>query len=101
MLDPAGVSQGSIMPSYSWLEEQTIDKTLTAGKIKALRTVGVPYEKGYEDIANEDLDKQANKIKANLKSEGVEVMQDAEIVALIAYLQRLGKDIKADKTAAN
>ena len=101
MLDPAGVSQGSIMPAYTWLEEQSIDKSLTAGKISALRTIGVPYEKGYEGTANADLEKQAKKISDNLKTEGIEVRDDAEIVALIAYLQRLGTDIKAGKTAGN
>ncbi len=99
MLAPDAVSTGSIMPPYPWLFQQVIDKSLTAGKIRALRTVGVPYEKGYEDLANEDLDKQANQITANLKADGIETMPEAEIVALIAYLQRLGKDIKGEKVA--
>jgi cytochrome c oxidase cbb3-type subunit I/II len=30
-------------------------KIRTAGKIKAMRTIGVPYEEGYEDVANDDL----------------------------------------------
>lgn len=85
------------MPSYPWLFEQVIDKSLTAGKIKALRTVGVPYEPGYEDVATTDLEKQAAKISENLKMEGYEVVPEAEIVALISYLQRLGMDIKAEK----
>jgi cytochrome c oxidase cbb3-type subunit I/II len=97
MLAPDAVSTGSIMPAYPWLFEQSIDKNLTAGKIRALRTVGVPYEDGYESQANEDLDKQAAEIAASLKADGIEVMPEAEIVALIAYLQRLGKDIKVEK----
>jgi cytochrome c oxidase cbb3-type subunit I/II len=87
------------MPAYPWLFEQTIDKGATAGKIAALRTIGVPYEAGYEATANDDLDKQAKRITENLQLEGIEVSQDAEIIALIAYLQRLGKDIKAQPTA--
>jgi cytochrome c oxidase cbb3-type subunit I/II len=74
-----------------------IDKDLTAGKIKALRTVGVPYNEGYENIANDDLNRQASQITDNLNADGIEVPSDAEIVALIAYLQRLGKDIKGEK----
>ena len=95
MLDPGSVSAGSIMPPYPWLFEQMIDKEETAGKISALRTVGVPYQPRYEEIANQDLDRQAQKIANNLKAQdGIEVAKEAEIVALIAYLQRLGIDIK-------
>ncbi len=99
MLAPDAVSTGSIMPPYPWLFEQTIDKNQTAKKISALRKVGVPYEEDYESVANDELDKQATEIVSNLKGEGIEVMPETEIVALIAYLQRLGKDIKAEKTA--
>jgi cytochrome c oxidase cbb3-type subunit I/II len=99
MLAPDAVSTGSIMPAYPWLFEQSIDKDLTAGKINAMRAVGVPYEEGYQDEANRDLDKQAGSIVSSLKADGIEVADDAEIVALIAYLQRLGTDIKAEKTA--
>lgn len=101
MLTPQEVSTGSIMPAYPWLYEQLIDKSLTAGKIKALRTVGVPYADGYEEVASEELDKQALKIAARLKTEGYETQPEAEIVALIAYLQRLGIDIKGEKMAEN
>ncbi|MBN8653621.1 MAG: cytochrome-c oxidase, cbb3-type subunit I [Cytophagales bacterium] len=101
MLTPGEVSTGSIMPAYPWLYEQQIDKGLTAGKISALRTIGVPYAEGYEEVANDELDTQANKIVAGLKLEGLETASDAEIVALIAYLQRLGTDIKLNETAQN
>jgi len=59
----------------------------------------VPYAEGYEETANADLTKQASAIAENLTMEGLEVTPETEIVALIAYLQRLGKDIKAEKTA--
>jgi cytochrome c oxidase cbb3-type subunit I/II len=97
MLTPQEVSTGSIMPAYPWLYEQEIDKSSTAAKINALRTVGVPYAEGYEDTANDDLDKQAQRIVDGLQLEGYETTKEAEIVALIAYLQRLGADIKAEK----
>lgn len=102
MYRPDAVSQGSIMPSYKWLFEQKIDKELTAKKIAALRTIGVPYETGYEATANDDLQKQAKAIVDNLRAAEVELpagAEDAEIIALIAYLQRLGQDIKLEKTA--
>ncbi|MFY0650937.1 MAG: cytochrome-c oxidase, cbb3-type subunit I [Cyclobacteriaceae bacterium] len=94
MLDPESMSPGSIMPPYPWLFTQTIDTELTAGKISALRTVGVPYAEGYEDQANGELEAQANKIVKSLSNDNIAINGDAEIVALIAYLQRLGMDIK-------
>ena len=98
MLDPGAVSSGSIMPAYPWLFEDMINLDKTAGKINALRTIGVPYQDRYEEIANEDLGRQAQKITDNLMNQdGIEVAKEAEIVALIAYLQRLGTDIKASK----
>jgi len=106
MLDPGAVSAGSIMPPYPWLYSSAIDLEKTPGKISAMRTIGVPYEEGYEDQANEDLMKQADAIAQSLKDQdGIEVASETEIVALIAYLQRLGTDIKAapesDNTASN
>lgn len=100
MLAPDAVSTGSIMPAYPWLFEQMIDKGQTAPKIRALRAVGVPYEHGFEQVANDDLDRQAREIRATLKADGIEVAPEAEIIALIAYLQRLGTDIKEINTAS-
>jgi cytochrome c oxidase cbb3-type subunit I/II len=100
MLDPGSVSAGSIMPAYPWLYQQVVNKESTAAKINALRTVGVPYPEGYEEIANADMEKQATKIVENLALEDIEVMPDAEIVALIAYLQRLGTDVKVKNEQA-
>jgi cytochrome c oxidase cbb3-type subunit I/II len=94
MLDPTTMSPNSIMPPYPWLFDQFIDVDATAGKIKALRTIGVPYEVGYEDVANEELAQQADGITTNLSMDGMQVHPESEIVALIAYLQRLGTDIK-------
>ena len=99
MYDPTSTSPGSIMPPYPWLYSQQIDPSKTAGKIKALRTVGVPYAEGYEDIANNDLKQQAQAIQADLKTAGIDIPETAEIVAMIAYLQRLGTDIKTDPQA--
>lgn len=97
MIDPASMTPGSIMPSYEWLAVQEIDTTTTAAKIRALRKIGVPYAEGYDKIANQELMKQAEEITAGLKADNIEIAPTSEMVALIAYLQRLGVDIKAEK----
>jgi cytochrome c oxidase cbb3-type subunit I/II len=96
MMEPTLMSPGSIMPRYPWLLDNKIDTALTGAKIRAMQTLGVPYPKGFDKIANEDLMLQATGIRINLKIDKIETAKDAEIVALIAYLQRLGKDIKAE-----
>lgn len=101
MLDPRLMSPGSIMPNYDWLINQKLDTTTTASKINAMRTLGVPYAAGYDKLANTELDKQAKGIADNLAKDKIKVQSDREIVALIAYLQRLGTDIKVTKTANN
>lgn len=95
LLDPQTMSPGSIMPPYEWLITQKLDTTTTIAKINAMRTLGVPYEPGYEHQANKALDKQARDIAADLNKNNVKVKSDKEIIAIIAYLQRLGMDIKA------
>ena len=99
LLDPRLMSPGSIMPNYDWLITQTLDTSLTAAKINAMRTLGVPYPAGYDKIANHDLDKQAEGIANDLAKDHMKVMKNKEVIAIIAYLQRLGTDIKASKTA--
>lgn len=98
MEDPGQMSPGSIMPRYPWLLTEVLDTSSTVAKINAMRSIGTPYEKGYEYFANEDLMKQANQITADLQKNGVPAEPDKEIIALIAYLQRMGTDIKINKT---
>ncbi|MCA9734680.1 MAG: cytochrome-c oxidase, cbb3-type subunit I [Deferribacteres bacterium] len=97
MRDPRSMSPGSLMPPYPWLISNTLDASNIKGKISAMRTLGVPYEEGYEDKAEADMKAQAETIVANLKASTVETSADKEIVALIAFLQRLGTDIKVGK----
>jgi len=99
MIAPADVSTGSIMPAYPWLAEDKLDTSTTAKKILVMVGFGIPYPKNYHLIANKDLMKQANDIAADLKKEEIEVASDREIIAIIAYLQRLGKDIKGDTSS--
>ncbi|WP_460979421.1 cytochrome-c oxidase, cbb3-type subunit I [Spirosoma knui] len=99
MRDPASMSPGSIMPAYPWLLEQKLDVANTEAKMKTLKKVGVPYDDSAISYANEDLKKQADEVSGRLAKEGLKVDSDREIVALIAYLQRLGTDIKKMETA--
>lgn len=114
MLRPKDVTPGSIMPAYPWLNEDDLNTSLTKKKIQAMQTLKVPYEAGYEDKALADLQKQAKEIATALTTDiynklpkdiqktfnkEVEItkLEKKEIIALIAYLQRLGTDIKAEK----
>ncbi len=97
MNDPRLMSPGSIMPPFAWLSENVLDISTTPKKISVLRKLGVPYPGGFENIANNELRKQADSIALDLTKAGVVVDPDKEIIALIAYLQRLGTDIKAKK----
>ncbi|MFK7783113.1 cytochrome-c oxidase, cbb3-type subunit I [Psychroserpens sp.] len=110
MYDPQSTSSGSIMPAYQWLVRNELDKSQTEAKMKAMVTLGVPYSD--EEIANaqQSMLEQGTQIEENLHSDPdfaetyqadkqaggqdfVE-MRNREIVAIIAYLQRLGTDIK-------
>lgn len=95
MEDPTSMSPGSIMPAYPFMLTNVLDLDYTASKIRAMQMLGVPYPKGYDKIANEDVKKQAESIQADLAKNGIKISADREIIAMIAYLQRLGTDIKA------
>ena len=96
MVDPQKLNAESIMPPYPWLAENDLDKSNTAKKIEVMQQLGVPYPEGYAEKAVADLDAQAAKIAGGLRSGGIEVDDNKEIIALIAYLQRLGTDIYND-----
>jgi cytochrome c oxidase cbb3-type subunit I/II len=96
MYEPTSMTDGSIMPRYVWLLDDKIDTASTPAKIRAMRILGVPYSKGYDQVANKDLMRQADSIAANLKKDKIETAPDKEIIALIAYLQRIGRDIKSE-----
>ncbi len=99
MDDPRTMSPGSIMPPYSHMIDHDLNISLTAKKIRVMQTLGVPYPKGYDQIANDDLEKQALKVQANLKKDGIVCSEKKEIIAMIAYLQRVGTDIKNEPKA--
>jgi cytochrome c oxidase cbb3-type subunit I/II len=95
MDDPRSTSPGSIMPRYPWLLTQKLDTTSLPARIRALRKVGVPYPEGYENKALDELKTQSATVVTNLAAGMVKAGPDREIIAMIAYLQRLGSDIKA------
>jgi cytochrome c oxidase cbb3-type subunit I/II len=85
------------MPAYPWLYSATLDTSLTQAKIKAFSTLGAPYSDSDISNAVSELKGQASQIASELVDQGVkadESLGDKEIIALIAYLQRLGTDIK-------
>ncbi|WP_138431004.1 cytochrome-c oxidase, cbb3-type subunit I [Fodinibius saliphilus] len=102
MYDPTSTSPGSIMPAYPWMLTQEMDTESIDERISALRAVGVPYAPGYEDEALADLKAQAKEITQNLHQsgfkeiDGIKIESDKQIIAMIAYLQRLGIDIKGN-----
>jgi len=117
MYDPQSTSAGSIMPSYEWLVTDEHDRSDVQAKMETMVKLGVPYTE--EDIANapESMAEQAASIEKSLYADpefertyeadkkyaqenGLDFveMRDREIVALIAYLQRLGTDIKIEGT---
>ena len=100
MLEAQSMSPGSIMPSYAWMLDDPIDTASTPAKIRAMQRLGVPYAEGYDQVANTDLMKQAETIRTNLAADKIKTPANREIIAMIAYLQRMGTDIKAMPVAA-
>lgn len=106
MADPRETEIKSIMPSYKWLLTAPVDTAIMASKILAMKAMGVPYPEGYETTAVANMHKQAQKIYDDLKvlddegklyrnDDGESMLiRDSEMIALIAYLQRVGTDIK-------
>ena len=117
MWDPQRINEKSIMPAYKWLfDNEPMDYSSTEGKMKAMQTLGVPYtdadianaqksiqtqsaaiEKNLHDDPNFVKSYEESKLNAAERGETFVPMKDREIVALIAYLQRLGTDIKVKK----
>ncbi|MDY8134930.1 cytochrome-c oxidase, cbb3-type subunit I [Aquimarina sp. 2201CG5-10] len=117
--DPQSTSSGSIMPSYKWLITNKLDRSQTETKMKAMQSLGVPYTPEEITRAQEWMEEQATQIEKNLYSDpdfaktyeadkkfaqenGEEFieMRHREVVALIAYIQRLGTDIKVKENVA-
>ncbi len=90
---PKEINPQTIMPAYPWFTKNTVDLTMIPVKIRAMQTLGVPYPKDYDQKAVADYQEQAQQIVAELKAAGVEIAADKEMVAMIAFLHKLGRDI--------
>ncbi|WP_353851904.1 cytochrome-c oxidase, cbb3-type subunit I [Riemerella anatipestifer] len=120
MLNPRSTSPGSIMPRYPWLIANTLDCSQSKNKLELMKNMfNVPYTKSQIDTVDIWMENQAKEIATRIYSEADDVkrafakkqqeeradfvpLEKREIVALIAYLQRLGTDIKTTevKTAS-
>jgi cytochrome c oxidase cbb3-type subunit I/II len=95
MRDPRSTSPGSVMPPYAWLLRERYDAAEIQASLRALRTVGVPYTDTEIAGAPVSVANQAAEIVSRLQQAGITAEADREIIAMIAYLQRLGKDGRA------
>lgn len=91
LMDPRSTSPASNMPGYVHFKTRTVDPAETVGRMRALQRLGVPY--GDEDLAlaGQRLDSQAQLIADDLLAKNVEVDPRSHMVAMVAYLQRLGR----------
>ncbi|MFU8844319.1 MAG: cytochrome-c oxidase, cbb3-type subunit I [Bacteroidales bacterium] len=95
-VNPQKTNIQSIMPPYPWLAQNDLDIESTPKKIRVMQKLGVPYPAGYDEKATDELVNQASKIAKGLKDSGIDVEYQKEIIAIIAYMQRLGTDITKD-----
>jgi len=114
--DPVKMTPGSIMPPYPWFEEKPIDFASIQNRVDAMAMLGVPYGDAVnraEEMAREQAKQLATvladamypakptdkpeDIASKTKAKETFVAEPKQVVAMIAYLQRLGTDITAAK----
>lgn len=100
MEKPTNISPGSNMPPYPWLLENTVDFSKIPGKIAAMRMLGVPYPDWTDEEIVANVEAQAQGIVDDLESNYRSTEKDRQIVALIAYLQKLGASEDASSAKA-
>jgi cytochrome c oxidase cbb3-type subunit I/II len=92
-MNPQNLNVKSIMPKFDWLIRRDLNLSQVPVKIRAMQTLGVPYPEGYDQKAVSDLKAQAQIIADELKASGIDIKPNKEIIAVIAYLHKLGRDI--------
>jgi len=92
MRDPRSTTPGSVMPPYAWLLERRIDPDDVQKSVRALKKVGVPYSDADVEGVAASLQTQGSAIVARLQEASIQAEPDLEVIAVIAYLQRLGQD---------
>ncbi len=95
--DPRSTSKKSVMPSYAHLLRDDVDWDVIQQRVDAMAMLGVPYDAQALADAQGLAHRQAETLAAQLVQQGGPAgMADKDVIALIAYLQRLGKDIALD-----
>ena len=93
--NPRDTSPGSIMPNYPWLYDTKLDTSTTEKKMEVLRQLGTPYTDKHIAKAQKQMARDAKRIAERIQRDlGEEVDAESEVIALIAYMQKLGADIK-------
>ena len=100
LMDPRSTSPGSNMPSYAWMKTSHLDLSRTAKKLQVMRTLGVPYADAEITAASELAREQARRIQGELARENVRIEPETRTIALIAYLQRLGRGVQLTAATA-
>jgi len=95
---PTDMNPQTIMPAYPWLVDNDVNMNDVPKKISAMLSLGVPYSKDFAEKSIAAYNEQAEKISAELKQSGVDVKPNKEIIAMIAYLHKMGKDISPKAT---
>ena len=89
------------MPEYAWLLESKAEIDAIPQRMRGMRMLGVPYTDEEIEHGMENAQKQAKEIAAKIKEYGSpEQLADKRVIALIAYLEKLGRDISATGPAA-
>jgi cytochrome c oxidase cbb3-type subunit I/II len=103
MTDPREITPKSIMPAYPWLSSTKIDYHILRKKLSVMKMLGVPYND--DEVANADInaEKQAETVYEGLLSQdpSLKSVKDTEVIALIAYLQSLGKKTSQQGVASS
>lgn len=101
MVDPREITPKSIMPAYPWLEKNKINFDILAKKFAVMKSLGVPYSDNDVAQAADSARADALKIAQALEKDGaMKGLENKEIIALIAYLQRLGQNPPPNKEGA-
>jgi cytochrome c oxidase cbb3-type subunit I/II len=101
--DPRIIEPRSNMPAFAFLLNTALDTSLTSKRLAALRTLGHPYTDAEVTNAEADALAEAASIAASLTEAGIElseVQARSEAIAVIAYLQSLGRAVRATPATA-
>jgi len=101
--NPRNLEPRSNMPSFAFLSARPLDTSLSARKLEVLRTLGHPYSDAEIANAETDAQAQAERVAASLRKDGIaldEIAARSETLALIAYMQSLGRALRESPVAA-